>query len=81
MTYYEIFTNECSVTLEKQPTCNIRGQWVAKLHVKNHSRAEFLQSQFWPRFYFSGETAKDEVEAFLKASELTIVKDWDIYHP
>jgi hypothetical protein len=74
--YYEIFTEECSITLEPRNSYCDRGNWLAKIWVKDHIKCHIDEADFWPRYYFDFEIAKKECESFLKKRGFTIVKSW-----
>lgn len=64
--YYAIRGKECAITLERRPQYCDRGNWIAKLYAIGALAGDLDSADLWPRFYFSTNAARSEVEAWLK---------------
>jgi hypothetical protein len=64
--YWSIQGKECEITLERRPYYCDRGNWIAKVFPTGGLAMDIDSQDGWPRYYFSFENAKSEVEAWLK---------------
>lgn len=60
---------ECEISLESRPPYCDRGNFIAKLFPVGELALSIDGADRWPRYYFNYDTAKLEVEAWLKKRE------------
>lgn len=65
-TYWQIAGKDCDITIEPRPAYCDRGNWLAKVHVRNSRELSIDHQDMWPRYYMDLDRAKLEIEDWMK---------------
>lgn len=64
--YWSIEGRDCMIWIDTRPAYRDRGNYLARLEVRDSLKVHIDGADLWPRYYFDLERAKLECEAWLR---------------